>query len=248
MTTSNIKFKGNSREAPTEPFKRAVTSCLRAIAKAPELEVTFAAERPGLSPGKARLPEPARKMSKRDAAIVRGHADSMALKLACHDAKLHRKLMPANPQARGVFEAVEQARVEALGARRMAGVAKNLTAMLDDHFHRGKFDEITDRADAPLSDALALLVRERLTGQAPPTAAKKLVDLWRPVLEDKIGPRLDLLNRYAEDQNKFGDAMHDLLQALELGDDRNKDTDEDESQDEEQKGENDQSGAELIAR
>ena len=101
MTTSNIKFKGNSREAPTEPFKRAVTSCLRAIAKSPELEVTFAAERPGLSPGKARLPEPARKLSKRDAAIVRGHADSMALKLACHDAKLHRKLMPASPQARG---------------------------------------------------------------------------------------------------------------------------------------------------
>ncbi len=115
--------------------------------------MTFAAERPGLAPGKARLPEPARKMTKRDAAIVRGHADSIALKLACHDPKVHRKLMPGNPQARGVFEAVEQARVEAIGSRRMAGVAKNLTAMLDDHFHRGKFDEITDRADAPLSDA-----------------------------------------------------------------------------------------------
>src|SRR5829696_4711074 len=168
MSTSNSKFRTGSKEAPTEPFKRAVTSCLRAIAKAPELEVTFAAERPGLAPGKARLPEPARKMTKRDAAIVRGHADSIALKLACHDPKVHRKLMPGNPQARGVFEAVEQARVEAIGSRRMAGVAKNLTAMLDDHFHRGKFDEITDRADAPLSDALAMLVRERLTGQPPP--------------------------------------------------------------------------------
>src|SRR5882724_8221934 len=147
MSTSNSKFRTGSKEAPTEPFKRAVTSCLRAIAKAPELEVTFAAERPGLAPGKARLPEPARKMTRRDAAIVRGHADSIALKLACHDPKVHRKLMPGNPQARGVFEAVEQARVEALGSRRMAGVAKNLTAMLDDHFHRGKFDEITDRAD-----------------------------------------------------------------------------------------------------
>ena len=155
--------------------------------------MTFAAERPGLAPGKARLPEPARKMTKRDAAIVRGHADSIALKLACHDPKVHRKLMPGNPQARGVFEAVEQARVEAIGARRMAGVAKNLTAMLDDHFHRGKFDEITDRADAPLSDALAMLVRERLTGLAPPAAARKMVDLWRPVLEDKIGARLDQL-------------------------------------------------------
>src|SRR5512140_189129 len=189
MTTSNQKFRGGSKEAPNEPFKRAVTGCLRAIAKKPELEVTFAAERPGLAPGKARLPEPARKMTRRDAAIVRGHADSIALKLACHDAKVHRKLMPGNPQARGVFEAGEQARVEAIGARRMAGVAKNLTAMLDDHFHRGKFDEITDRADAPLADALAMLVRERLTGLAPPTAAKKVVDLWRPVLEDKIGSR-----------------------------------------------------------
>jgi cobaltochelatase CobT len=244
MTTSNTKFRTGSKEAPTEPFKRAVTACLRAIAKAPELEVTFAAERPGLAPGKARLPEPARKMTRRDAAIVRGHADSIALKLACHDPKVHRKLMPGNPQARGVFEAVEQARVEALGSRRMAGVAKNLTAMLDDHFHRGKFDEITDRADAPLSDALAMLVRERLTGLAPPQAARKMVDLWRPVLEDKIGSRLDRLDRLAEDQAKFGDAVHDLLTALELGDDRNAETDEDENQDDNRDGENDQSGAE----
>src|SRR5258708_26004324 len=100
----------------------------------------------------------------------------------------------------------------------MAGVAKNLTAMLDDHFHRGKFDEITDRADAPLSDALAMLVRERLTGLAPPTAARKMVDLWRPALEDRIGARLDRLDRLAEDQAKIGDAVHDLLSALVLGD------------------------------
>ena len=99
-----------------------------------------------------------------------------------------------------MFEAVEQARVEALGSRRMAGVAKNLTAMLDDDFHRGKFDEITDRADAPLADALAMLVRERLTGLAPPTAAKKMVDLWRPILEDKIGKRLERLDGVVEDQ------------------------------------------------
>ncbi len=244
MTTSNIKFKGNSREAPTEPFKRAVASCLRAVANVPELDVTFAAERPGLSPGKARLPEPARKLSKRDAAVVRGHADSIALKLACHDPKLHRKLMPGNPQARGVFEAVEQARVEALGARRMPGVADNLSAMLDDHFHRGKFDEITDRADAPLADALAMLVRERLTGLAPPAAARKLVDLWRPVLETKIGPRLDLLERYAEDQNRFGDAIHDLLVALELGEDRDSESEEEDKQDDNPQGESDQSGGE----
>ncbi|HWW48361.1 MAG TPA: cobaltochelatase subunit CobT [Xanthobacteraceae bacterium] len=244
MTTSNIKLKTGQKEAPTEPFKRSVASCLRAIARSPELEVSFAAERPGLSPGKARLPEPARKMSKRDAAIVRGHADSIALRLACHDPKVHRKLLPGNPQARSVFEAVEQARVEAIGARRMAGVAKNLGAMLEDHFHRGKYDEITDRADAPLSDALAMLVRERLTGEAPPEAARKLVDLWRPHLEGRIGPRLDHLAEYTEDQARFGDAIHDLLHALELGDDISTESDEDDEQDDDRQGENDQSGAE----
>ncbi|TKT71520.1 cobaltochelatase subunit CobT [Afipia massiliensis] len=243
MSTSNIKFKTGSKESPTEPFKRAVTSALRAIAKQPELEVTFAAERPGLSPGKARLPEPARKLTRKDAAIVRGHADSIALRVACHDPKVHRKLAPGNPQARGVFDAVEQARVEAIGAKRMSGVAKNLTAMLDDHFHRGKFDEITDRADAPLADALAMMVRERLTGLAPPAAARKMVDLWRPVLEDKIGTRLDVLKNFTEDQARFGDALHDVLQALELGDDRNADQDEDDNQDENRDGEKDQSGA-----
>jgi cobaltochelatase CobT len=126
-SSSNSKFR-NTKEAPTEPFKRSVASCLKAIAKSPELDVSFAAERPGLAPGKARLPEPARKMTKRDAAIVRGHADSIALKIACHDAKLHRKLMPGNPQARGVFEAVEQARVESMTISTAASSTRSPTA------------------------------------------------------------------------------------------------------------------------
>ena len=134
---SNIKSKPSSKESPTEPFKRAVTGCLRALARKPDLEVSFAAERPGLMGGKVRLPEPPRKLSKSEAAIVRGHADSIALRVACHDAAVHRRLQPAGQQARAVFEAVEQARVEAIGARRMQGVAKNLTAMLRSPLQRG---------------------------------------------------------------------------------------------------------------
>src|SRR6266480_4898272 len=214
---SNFKGKSSSRESPTEPFKRAVTGCLRAIARKPTLEVSFAAERPGIVGGKARLPEPPRKLTGPDAAIVRGHADSIALKLACHDPMVHRKLVPGGQQARAVFEAVEQARVEAIGARRMSGVAKNLSAMLDDRLHRGKFDQVTDRADAPIEEAVALMVRERLTGQAPPVAAKKIVDLWRPFIEDRAGRGLDQLERVLEDQRKFGDAVHDLLESLDIG-------------------------------
>ena len=148
--SNNIKPKNPSKESPTEPFKRAVAGCMRAIARKPDLEITYAAERPGIAGGKARLPEPPRKLNAQDAAIVRGHSDSIALKLACHNAAIHRRAMPGGQQARAVFDAVEQARVEAIGARRMHGVAQNLSAMLDDKFHRGKFDDISDRADAPI--------------------------------------------------------------------------------------------------
>ena len=238
--SSNIKPKTPAKEAPTEPFKRAVTGCLRAIARHPEIEVGFAAERPGLVGGKARLPEPPRRLSPEDAAIVRGHADSIALRLACHDAAVHRKLMPGGQQARAVFEAVEQARVEAIGARRMHGVAQNLTAMLDDKFHRGKFDEVTDRADAPLEEAIALMVRERLTGVAPPPAAKRLVDLWRPFIEERAGRELDRLERLVENQRRFGDVVHDLLDSLDMGDERSREEDDSEEDDGENGAEDEQ--------
>src|SRR5437764_6410767 len=122
--SSNIKPRNPSKDSPPEPFKRAVTGCLRAIARKPELEVAFAAERPGIVGGKARLPEPPRKLSGPDAAIVRGHADSIALKLACHDPLVHRKLVPGGQQARAGSAAEEQARVEARETRRRAGAGK----------------------------------------------------------------------------------------------------------------------------
>ena len=240
--SSNQKPKTPPKESPTEPFKRAVTGCLRAIARKSDLDVSFAAERPGLVGGKVRLPEPARKLTREEAAIVRGNADAVALKLACHDAAVHRRLVPGGQQARAVFDAVEQARVEAIGARRMLGVQNNLTAMIDDRFHRGKFDEVTDRADAPIEEAIALMVRERLTGQPPPPAAKKLVDLWRPFIEDRAGRGLDKLERLLENQRKFGDAVHDLLESLDMGEDRSTSDEEEEGEEGEQERRKDETG------
>jgi len=239
---SNSKPKATAKESPTEPFKRAVTGCLRAIAKKAELEVSFAAERPGLVGGKVRLPEPARKLTRAEAAIVRGNADAVALKLACHDPAVHRRLVPGGQQARAVFDAVEQARVEAIGSRRMLGVKGNLAAMIDDRFHRGKFDEVTDRADAPIEEAVAMMVRERLTGQAPPPAAKKLVDLWRPFIEDRAGRGLDQLERVLEDQRKFGDAVHDLLESLDMGEDRSSSEEEEDGEEGDQDRRKDENG------
>jgi cobaltochelatase CobT len=245
---SNVKPKSSPKESPTEPFKRAVTGCLRAIARKHDLEVAFAAERPGLAGGKARLPEPPRKLNPQEAAIVRGHADSIALKIACHNPAIHRRLQPGGQQARAVFEAVEQARVEAIGARRMQGVARNLAAMLDDRFHRGKFDDVTDRADAPIEDALAMMVRERLTGQAPPAAARKLVELWRPWIEERAGRDLDRLEKVLENQRRFADAVHDLLDSLDMGDDRSRDAEDEDEESGDQDGREDEASGDGEAK
>ncbi len=240
MTISNRK-PGQQKEAPTEPLKRSVASCLKAIARHPELEVTFAADKPALIPGRARLPEPPRKLSAADVAILRGHADSMALRMACHDAAIHRKLMPEGEGARAVYDAVEQARVESIGARRMEGVGANIGAMLQDKYHRGaRYEDITDRADAPIEDAVALMVREKLTGLKPPAAAQPIVDLWREHIEAKAGRDLDALSGAIEDQRAFSRVVRDLLTSLDMADDISQSPDEDDSENEDE-NEQDQS-------
>jgi cobaltochelatase CobT len=207
-------------EAPQEPFKRAVAGCMRALSRMPQLEVAYAPERPSLiqtgAVAKVRLPEPGRKLDQREAAILRGHADSMALRLTCHNSDVHRRLTPQTTAARAAFDAVEQARVEAIGSRRMQGVAANLDAMLDDRFQRARYAEVAARADAPLEDALAMIVRERLTGMRPPKNARKIVDLWRPWVEERAGADLDKLGAAIEDQRAFALSVHKLLTALEM--------------------------------
>jgi cobaltochelatase CobT len=137
--TNNRKPAGRT-EAASEPLKHALVSCTRALARQPSLEVVFSAEKPSLTSSpegaKARLPELPRKPNPQEAAVVRGLADSFALRLACHNEALHRRLAPQTAAARALFDAVEQARVEAIGSRRMQGVASNITAMLDDRYHR----------------------------------------------------------------------------------------------------------------
>jgi cobaltochelatase CobT len=222
VTGSNQK-PPSKIEAPQEPFKRAVAGCMRALAHMPQLEVAYAAEKPSLTrngaTAKARLPEPPRKLSLRDVAILRGHADSLALRLACHNVDVHRKLSPHAPAARAVFEAVEQARVEAIGARTMQGVAQNLDAMIEDRFQHSRYAEVKERAEAPLEQAVALIVRERLTGQKPPKNAQKLVDLWRPTIEQRAGRDLDRLVGAIEDQRGFGQCVRRLLAALDMAED-----------------------------
>src|SRR6478609_9112863 len=231
LSISNRK-PGQPKEAPAEPLKRAISGAMKAIARKPEMEIVFAADKPSLVGERARLPEPPRKLTVQDVAILRGHSDSMALRLACHDASIHRRAAPEGDAARAVFDAVEQARVECVGSRRMSGMAGNITAMLEDRYHRGgRYEEISDRADAPLEDALALMVRERLTGLKPPKAAEKVVELWREQIEAKAGGDLDRLTKTIEDQRGFARTVRDMLAALDMAEQTAQGDEQDEDED-----------------
>ncbi len=207
------------KEAPSEPFKRALSLAVRSIAGDGEIQVGFGAGKPELEGKTVTLPEPSRLPSKREIAVVRGWADSLALTVAAHDAKVHRRLAPGAGLARSVFEAVERARVEALGANRMPGMAQNLTAKIEDHYGAARYAGIRQRADAPLEDVLALIVRERLTGLRPPENVRGMVDTWQTFVEERAGTTLARMEELADDQESFGKLLRDMLRQLELGDD-----------------------------
>ena len=169
---------------------------MRAIAGDGEVQVSYAPGKPEIDGKLVQLPEPSRVPS---AARGGGHprlgrqpgADrGLPRRRSCT-----RELAPKAGPARAVFEAVERARIEALGANRMPGMAANLTARVEDQYGHGRYAEITERADAPLEDALSLIVRERLTGAAPPETAKAMVDLWRPWIEERAGRTLARMDK-----------------------------------------------------
>ncbi len=208
----------SAKETPTELFKRALAQSTRALAgREDELEVTFGAEGPRLSPGKIVLPHPPRVISDPEAERIRGQADALALRLAHHDDAAHRRLSPRNNiDARAAFDAMEEMRIQALGANALKGVSNNLTAALVDQYGRKAQAPTKDRVGLPLADALALIVRERLTGLKPPVGAASFVDAWRAEVEANAGKALDELTGAAGDQAAFARIANQALRDLHL--------------------------------
>jgi len=205
-------------EAPTEPFKRALAHAARSLAEMPDLEIVYSSEGPSLSGNRATLPHPPRDLNGREAARIRGLADGMALRLAHHDATAHARLAPQNTEGAALFDAVEQARIEAIGANALGGVRENLRVALESQIERKGLSRVEDRTQGPLGDVLSLLVRERLTGEPPPAGAKTLVDMMRGEIEEKAGKDLDRLVEAYHDQDAFGRIARGIIVDLGLGD------------------------------
>ncbi|MPY70316.1 MAG: cobaltochelatase subunit CobT [Alphaproteobacteria bacterium] len=204
-----------SEESPVEAFRRATAAAMRAIAERDDLQLTFGSEA-RLTGVQARLPTPPREMTDADVAHLRGEADAMALRLRHHDEAVHRQRAPAAPEARAVFDVLEQVRIEALGSQEMKGVGANLQAALTERCRRAGYARVNEREEVSLAEVVGLLTREQLMDEKLPDSAEHALGYWRNFLESRIGADFSELSKNLDDQEGYAKALDRLLVHLNL--------------------------------
>ncbi|WP_071796034.1 cobaltochelatase subunit CobT [Natronohydrobacter thiooxidans] len=217
---------------PADPFKKALSEATRTLADAPDLTVTYSVDPPGLSGDAMRLPQVTRRLTRDEVLLARGTADTLALRRRFHDAACHSRYMPQGQMARDLYQAMEEARCEAVGARHMPGTAKNIDARIAHEATRKGYAQIRSRQDAPLSVAASYMIRQLATGRDLPAGADHVLDLWRGFIEERAGETLENLDQALTDQGAFAKLARQMIADLgygdQLGDDPDDQGDEDE--------------------
>lgn len=221
---------------PADPFKKALAEATKVMADDPELAVTFTVDPPGATAETVRLPQVSRRMTREEVLIARGTADAFALRHKYHDAKVSAKYMPQGQMAQDLYTAMENARVEAVGARHMPGTAGNIDAKIGNEALRKGYDQVREASEAPLATAAGYLIRHLATGRDMPRGAENVMELWRGFIEDSAGGTLDNLQDTLEDQAAFAKLARQMISDLgygdQLGDDPDDTGEEDEPADE----------------
>ncbi len=216
---------------PAEPFKKALAEATKAMAGQPDLTVAYSVDPPGVAAGAMRLPQITRRLTRDEVMLARGTADAYALRLRYHSDTTHRRYVPEGEVAAAVFEAMETARCEAMGARAMPGTAGNIDAKIADEARRLGYAEITDPAKAPLAQAAGYLVRALATDRPLPRGAANVLDLWRGFLDAQAGDTMAGLADVLSDQKAFARFARQVIEDLGYGDQLGEDPDADQPDD-----------------
>ncbi len=228
---------------PADPFKKALAEATKVMADDPELSVSYSVDPPGATDDTIRLPQVSRRMTREEVLLARGTADAFALRHKFHDAGTHARYAPQGQMARDLYEAMETARVEAVGARYMPGTAGNIDAKIGNEAQRRGYGQIKEPAEAPLSVAAGYLIRHLATGRDLPPEAQNVMELWRGFIEDRAGGTLEELEATLADQAAFSKFARQIIDDLgygdQLGDDPD-DLDEEAEEESEEGAEEDQ--------
>ncbi|MGB5836225.1 MAG: cobaltochelatase subunit CobT [Albidovulum sp.] len=226
---------------PADPFKKALAEAAKTMADAPDLTVSYSVDPPGMTGDTMRLPQVSRRMSRDEVLIARGTADALALRHRHHNPKTAAKYAPQGQMARDLYEAMETARCEAVGARDMPGTLGNIDAKIGAEAERKGYSQITAAQDAPLAQAAGYLIRHLATGRPMPGGAGNVMELWRPFIEEQAGGSLDTLSDALTDQAGFARLARQIIKDLGYGDQLGDDPDlDDEDQGDEAASEEDQ--------
>ena len=203
---------------PADPFKKALAEATKVMAHDADLTVSYSVDPSGLSGDTMRLPQISRRMTRQEVLVARGTADALALYHRYHDAPTHARYAPQGAMARELYEAMETARCEALGARDMPGTAGNIDAKIGVDADRLGYAEISDRSQAPLSTAAGYLIRHLATGRELPTGAKNVMELWQGFIEEQASGTLENLHAKLADQQEFARFARQIISDLGYGD------------------------------
>jgi cobaltochelatase CobT len=203
---------------PADPFKKALAEATKVMADDPDLTVTYSVDPPGLTADSVRLPQVSRRMTRDEVLLARGTADALALRHKFHDAGTAARYLPQGQMARDIYEAMETARCEAMGARVMPGTAGNIDAKIASEADRKGYGQIREATDAPLAQAAGYLVRHLATGRALPPAAQNVMDLWRGFIENQASGTLGGVGDTLADQAAFARLARQVIQDLGYGD------------------------------
>ena len=211
---------------PADPFKKALAEATKVMANDPELTVTYTVDPSGVSGDTMRLPQVSRRMTREEVLVARGTADALALYRRYHDGATHAKYAPQGNLARELYEAMETARCEALGARDMPGTAGNIDAKIGSEANQRGYSEAKSASDVPISTAAGYLIRHLATGRDLPSAANNVMDLWRGFIEDQAGGTLEGLQDTLGDQGAFAKFARKIISDLGYGDQLGDDPDD----------------------
>jgi len=219
---------------PTEIFKQAVTATMRAISGNDELTVSFGRGKPYLQGNRARVPLPEAGLTSDQLAALRGTSDRFALRVRFHDEAWHRGHRPQAGIAQEVFDSVEDARLASIGSYLMKGVGNNLNAQLEQHCQNQGFDKIENQSQAPLGEAVGMMIRERLTGIPLPPSAEKVAAQWREYIDEHIGTDMEDLHNCMFDQAEFARRVRRIIADLGLSDEWGEEGGEGDAEEEQQ--------------
>ncbi|SEQ37448.1 cobaltochelatase subunit CobT [Thalassovita taeanensis] len=211
---------------PADPFKKALADATKVMANDPELNVSYSVDPSGLSGDSMRLPQVSRRLTRDEVLLTRGTADALAMQRRYHNEVLHARYAPPGDMARSLYEAMETARCEAMGARDMPGTAGNIDAKIGHEAARLGYEQITQAADAPLSAAAGYMIRHLATGRDLPPAAQNVMELWRGFIEDQAGGTLEDLQEKLSDQAEFAKFARQVIDDLGYGDQLGDDPDQ----------------------